>query len=80
MEVAPPADLGIELRRTATVRWSEDGALREVSTREPSTVLRDLLAAHPHGEVPGLTVTRPDLEEVYLRLVATPDVPEGDSR
>jgi ABC-2 type transport system ATP-binding protein len=45
-----------------------------VVTEEPAAVLRDLLAAHPAGEVPGLTVTRPGLEDVYLSLVgATPE-------
>ena len=69
VEVAPPAELGAGLRQAATVRWLEDGAPREVTTPEPAAVLRDLLAAHPTGEVPGLTVTRPGLEDVYLAMV-----------
>jgi ABC-2 type transport system ATP-binding protein len=69
IEVAPPAELGADLRQAATVRWLEDGAAREVTTPEPAAVLRDLLVAHPAGEVPGLTVTRPGLEDVYLRMV-----------
>jgi ABC-2 type transport system ATP-binding protein len=69
LEVAPPAELGADLRRVATVRWLEDGRPREVATPEPAAVLRDLLAASPAGEVPGLTVTRPGLEEVYLQMV-----------
>ncbi len=74
VDVAPPDELGAHLRRTATVRWTEDGAPRQVVTEEPAAVLRDLLAAHPAGEVPGLTVTRPGLEDVYLSLVgATPE-------
>ncbi|RFU23069.1 ABC transporter ATP-binding protein [Geodermatophilus marinus] len=77
VEVAAPTELGGELRRVATVRWTEDGATREVGTPAPSALLRDLLAATPAGEVPGLTVTRPGLEDVYLRLVATP---EGEPR
>ncbi|MGY1808871.1 ABC transporter ATP-binding protein [Blastococcus sp. SYSU D00669] len=76
-EVAPPAELGRELRGTATVRWTEGGAPREVVTAEPAALLRDLLAASPHGEIPDLTVTRPDLEDVYLRLTGTA---EGASR
>jgi ABC-2 type transport system ATP-binding protein len=81
VDVAPPDGLGAELRRVATVRWTEDGVPREVRTAEPAAVLRDLLAAHPAGEVPGLTVTRPGLEDVYLRLVgAVPTTPEGDPR
>ena len=77
VEVAAPADLGAELRRVATVRWLEDGGFREVTTPEPAAVLRDLVAASPTGDVPGLTVTRPDLEDVYLRLVAAA---EGETR
>ncbi|MGY1702755.1 ABC transporter ATP-binding protein [Geodermatophilus sp. SYSU D00766] len=80
VEVAPPAELGADLRQVATVRWTEGGAVREVVTREPSAVLRDLLAAAPTGEVPGLTVTRPDLEEVYLSLVGAPATLEGELR
>jgi ABC-2 type transport system ATP-binding protein len=81
VDVAPPDGLGAELRRVATVRWTEEGVPREVRTAEPAAVLRDLLAAHPAGEVPGLTVTRPGLEDVYLRLVgAVPTTPEGDPR
>ncbi len=69
VEVAPPAELGAGLRQVATVRWLDDGTPRQVETPEPAAVLRDLLAAHPAGEVPGLTVTRPGLEDVYLALV-----------
>ncbi|MGY1786202.1 ABC transporter ATP-binding protein [Geodermatophilus sp. SYSU D00698] len=73
VDVARPDELGAELRRVATVRWLEGGKLREVTTPEPAALLRDLVAASPTGEVPGLTVTRPGLEDVYLRMVATPE-------
>ena len=74
VDVAPPDELGAGLRRRATVRWTAGGTVRQVVTEEPAAVLRDLLAAHPAGEVPGLTVTRPGLEDVYLSLVgATPE-------
>ncbi|MCZ2830323.1 ABC transporter ATP-binding protein [Modestobacter sp. VKM Ac-2986] len=78
VEVAPPAELGAGLRREATVRWREPGGWREVRTEQPAGVLRDLLAAHPCGEVPDLTVTRPGLEDVYLALVGA--TPGGDPR
>jgi ABC-2 type transport system ATP-binding protein len=78
VEVAPPGELGADMRRLATVRWTEDGAAREVRTEAPGAVLRDLLAVT--GEVPGLTVTRPSLEDVYLELVGTPAQPEGEIR
>jgi ABC-2 type transport system ATP-binding protein len=48
-----------------------------VRTDTPSLVLRDLLATTPH-EVPGLSVTRPGLEDVYLQLVGA--TPRGDQR
>jgi ABC-2 type transport system ATP-binding protein len=80
VDVAPPDEIGAQLRRLATVRWREDDGWREVRSEAPATVLRDLLATTPH-EVPGLSVTRPGLEDVYLQLVgATPTTPEGDLR
>jgi ABC-2 type transport system ATP-binding protein len=79
VEVAPPDELGAELRRLASVSWVESGNRRYVRTEAPSAVLRDLLALH--GEVPGLTVTRPGLEDVYLQLVgAVPTTSEGALR
>ena len=35
VEVAPPGELGADLRRLATVRWREDGAVREVRSESP---------------------------------------------
>jgi ABC-2 type transport system ATP-binding protein len=81
IEAAPPGELGADLRRVATVRWTEDGGMREVSTESPGIVLRDLLASSVIGDVPGLTVTRPSLEDVYLQLVgATAPTSEGELR
>ena len=48
-------------------------------TETPAVVLRDLLAATPH-EVPGLTVTRPGLEDVYLSLVGAAPTTAGEPR
>jgi ABC-2 type transport system ATP-binding protein len=79
VEVAPPDELGAALRRESTVSWIEAGARRQVTTEAPSAVLRDLLAVH--GEIPGLSVTRPGLEDVYLQLVgAVPTHSEGALR
>jgi ABC-2 type transport system ATP-binding protein len=77
VEVAPPAELGADLRRVVTVGWTEAGERRSVRTEAPAAVLRDLLATTPH-EVPGLTVTRPGLEDVYLQLVGA--TPGGEPR
>jgi ABC-2 type transport system ATP-binding protein len=81
VEVAPPDELGGQLRRVATVRWDEGGTAREVRTESPAAVLRDLLAGSVSGDVPGLTVTRPGLEDVYLQLVGTASTAtEGELR
>jgi ABC-2 type transport system ATP-binding protein len=71
IEVAAPDALGAGFRRDATVRWTEQGRAREVVTATPAALLRGLLAAAPEDEVPDLTVTRPGLEDVYLRLIGT---------
>ncbi len=80
VDVAPPDEMGGELRLRSTVRWREDGGFRTVVTTEPAVVLRDLLTTGPRADLPGLTVTRPSLEEVYLQLVGAASVeraPEG---
>jgi ABC-2 type transport system ATP-binding protein len=69
VDVAPPAELGGALRDQTTVTWSEHGRYREATTATPSAFLRDLLSRTPDAEVPGLTVTRPTLEDVYLRMI-----------
>jgi ABC-2 type transport system ATP-binding protein len=84
VEVAPPGELGAGLRRRASVRWLEDGGPREVRTEAPAAVLRDLLAGSVTGDIPGLTITRPTLEDIYLQLVGVPATTatetEGDLR
>ncbi|MGJ7440075.1 ABC transporter ATP-binding protein [Aquipuribacter sp. MA13-6] len=70
----PPDELGGPLRDVAVVRWRDpDGRPREERTTTPSAVVRRLLAEHAgpdaRGEVPGLTVGRSSLEDVYLTLV-----------
>ncbi len=73
---APPDELGGPLREVAVVRWrAPDGRPREERTTAPSALVRRLLAerdatADPSGEVPGLTVERASLEDVYLTLVS----------
>lgn len=52
----------------ATVAWTEpDGSPRAMRTGTPSRTVADLMGRFG-GEVPGLTVARPTLEDVYLRL------------
>jgi len=63
-----PADLG-RTDAIATVTWQASDGPRSVRTTEPTEfVLR--LAGEAGGEVPGLTVTRPSLEDRYLELIS----------
>ncbi|MER7675161.1 ABC transporter ATP-binding protein [Streptomyces sp. NPDC096934] len=63
-----PAALRERFGTGATVRWTEaDGTPRSEHTDTPTRTVAGL-ALRFDGEIPGLTVTRPTLEDVYLRL------------
>ena len=64
-----PAALRAEAMRTAVVSWQEAGELKSIKTQNPTQTVRELLARFDQ-EVPGLSITRPTLEDVYLQLVA----------
>ncbi len=66
-----PATLGGRASAKATVGWLEDGVRRGVETDEPTRTVLELTRRFP-GEVPELTVVRPTLEDVYLRLIQNP--------
>ena len=53
------------------VGWHEGGAPRTEETASPTALVASLAArlAGPDGEVPGLQVRRPTLEDTYLRLL-----------
>jgi ABC-2 type transport system ATP-binding protein len=70
LENAPPDRIGATLRLATTVGWTDEDGARLVVTRTPTAVLRDLLARYPSGELPGLSVHRPTIEEAYLALLA----------
>ena len=62
-----PADLGGRVAVGAVVGWDDSDGHRRERTEEPTRLVADL-SARFGGEVPGLTVTRPSLEDVYLEL------------
>ncbi|MFD0888584.1 ABC transporter ATP-binding protein, partial [Streptosporangium algeriense] len=64
-----PATLGGRATAKARVSWSDEGERRTLETDTPTRTVLELTRRFD-GEVPGLTVTRPTLEEVYLQLVA----------
>ncbi|MFD8819532.1 ABC transporter ATP-binding protein, partial [Streptomyces sp. NPDC059627] len=52
----------------ATVEWTEpDGTTRTEHTETPTRTVAELMRRFD-GEIPGLRVSRPTLEDVYLRL------------
>jgi ABC-2 type transport system ATP-binding protein len=63
-----PSTLGGRDHAAAIVRWVEAGEQHEVRTDNPTRAVAEL-SARLGGEVPELTVSRPTLEDVYLRLI-----------
>ncbi|MFF3213799.1 ABC transporter ATP-binding protein [Streptomyces sp. NPDC002886] len=78
-----PAALRARHGTGATVEWTDrDGSTRGVSTETPTRTVAEL-AARFDGEVPDLRITRPTLEDVYLRLTGPLDrntTPQEESR
>ncbi|MFE2528268.1 ABC transporter ATP-binding protein [Streptomyces sp. NPDC059382] len=63
-----PAGLRARFGTGATVGWTgADGSPHSLRTENPTGAVAEL-ASHFGGEIPDLTVTRPTLEDVYLRL------------
>jgi ABC-2 type transport system ATP-binding protein len=62
-----PATLGGRGASDAQVSWDTPDGRRTVSTTEPTRVVAEL--AKKFGDLAGLTVTRPSLEDVYLELI-----------
>jgi ABC-2 type transport system ATP-binding protein len=65
--VGTPEDLG-RTGPDATVAWQTSSGIRSVQTATPTDCVLSL-ARETGGEVPGLTVTRPSLEDRYLDLI-----------
>jgi ABC-2 type transport system ATP-binding protein len=67
--VDTPRSLGHRDSALATVSWrTAEGTWERTRSATPTAVVADL-AARFSGEVPGLTVTRPTLEDVYLEMI-----------
>jgi ABC-2 type transport system ATP-binding protein len=66
--VDTPERLGGDAAHRATVRWEDAAGPQEQATEEPTRLVGEL-AARYGGEVPGLQVVRPSLEDVYLAMI-----------
>ncbi|MET9884163.1 ABC transporter ATP-binding protein [Streptomyces sp. NPDC006430] len=63
-----PAELRSRFGTGATVEWTEaDGTPRSIATDTPTRTVARLMSRF-EGEIPGLKIGRPTLEDVYLRL------------
>ena len=66
--LGPPAELGRSADE-ATVSWQAPDGMKSVQTSKPTQCVIQIAMSHD-GEVPGLQVTRPSLEDRYLELIA----------
>jgi ABC-2 type transport system ATP-binding protein len=64
----PPGELAGGRAGAAIVGWQDHDGVRQERTFEPTRLVAEL-AARYGGEVPGLTVNRPTLEDIYLELI-----------
>jgi ABC-2 type transport system ATP-binding protein len=68
LEVATPATLGGRAQATPVVSWDGPAGRESVATDTPTAEVAKL-SARFGGEVPGLTVARPTLEDIYLAMI-----------
>jgi ABC-2 type transport system ATP-binding protein len=69
LAVDTPQLLGHRDQALATVSWrTADGVWERTQSATPTAVVTDL-AVRFGGEVPGLSVTRPTLEDIYLEMI-----------
>jgi ABC-2 type transport system ATP-binding protein len=66
---AKPSELGGRAQLAPTVSWQGPTGVESTQTQTPTAFVRDLSTRFPDGEVPGLTIRRPSLEDVYLTMI-----------
>lgn len=73
-----PSQLGGRDRKEVIVRWRDaDGQNRSRAATNPTATVLELAATFG-GEIPGLEVVRPTLEDVYLHMIAA-DTPTAEA-
>ena len=79
VDVDSPAGLGGRRHARALVGWRDENGPQRVESADPTRTVLEL-AARFGGEVPELTVVRPSLESIYLRMIEAEESgrPEGD--
>ena len=72
IEVSTPALLGGRSTAKATVSWMSPTGIQIEESDNPTSVVAKL-AAKFDGEIPELTITRPSLEDIYLKMIGGQD-------
>jgi len=72
IEVSTPQQLGGRSTSKALVQWRDNGELKSEETENP-TGLVSTLTTQFAGEIPELSVTRPSLEDIYLKMIGRSD-------
>ena len=68
IEIATPATLGNRANAPARITWFENNKLNEIESTTPTIEVQKLISRF-NGEVPQLQVIRPNLEDIYLRMI-----------
>lgn len=68
IEVATPKTLGGRQDSKVEIAWIDHGELKSILTDSPTAEVQKL-AERFDGEINGLTVTRPTLEDIYLKMI-----------
>jgi len=66
---APPAELGGRTTLPAQVSWTGASGPESAQTHTPTEYVLKLARQFDGGEIPGLAVKRPSLEDVYLEMI-----------
>jgi ABC-2 type transport system ATP-binding protein len=66
---APPGELGDRAHAAATVSWLGPDGPESAQTAEPTAFVLELASVYAGTEIPGLAVTRPTLEDIYLQMI-----------
>ena len=72
IEVSTPALLGGRSTAKATVSWLGTSGLESEESDNPTAVVTKL-AAQFGGQIPELAITRPSLEDIYLKMIGGQD-------
>ncbi|MSO25335.1 MAG: ABC transporter ATP-binding protein [Candidatus Nanopelagicaceae bacterium] len=68
IEIATPQTLGGRNNAPAKVCWLEDGVTKEILSKDPTAEVAKL-SQRFNGQIPELEVLRPNLEEIYLKMI-----------